>query len=330
VRARAERGAAAALVFVAATASASAVPLRVQLQRPATENVETTSRLVAELESEGYELAWVEEHAPSPCASHERGASPAETPLAFVVVERAAEPEELVAFICYIDRAGAFEQASVRAPTSEPQRLALAVVEALNGLQAEPHARQERQEPIAPPTPPPPRPRPSNVFFDAALAVDAVDGLPVVGVDGGLETSVTEHLSLELETFVPLRESDTRGVDRELSLGAAWVRGGARLSWEHSPLRFGVLVQAGPALVWASARTQSAERVGTTASSPAAIVSSGLSLECPSASAFYFRAGGRVSRLLPSIQLALGDGSHRGFGQLLVDVNLGFGVRWGR
>lgn len=313
--------------FWAALGSARAEALRVAVERSPSHDA-ATERLVAELESEGYALSWLEPGAgSSPCS----GTAPA-TPLpaAFIRLEQEPEAALVVAVICYARRERAFEQTSVSAAVGEHERLALAVVEALNGLKAEPLNPVE--SPGAAQTPPMRRTEANGsntVFGNAAVAFDVVGGLPLVGAGFGLDAHLYRRLSLELETFVPVRESNSRGLERELSLAASWARFGPRLTWLAPPLRFGFSLQAGPALVWARARSKTPERVGTTAATAAALLSSGLSLECPSSTSFYLRASGHVSRLLPSIELSRGDGSSAIFGQLLLDLRVGIGVRWG-
>lgn len=310
-------------------AIARAEPLRVALERPAANEVDATERLIAELKTEGYELSWIEsERGVSPCADHTRASLTVPPAAAFIRFEQegSAELSRLVAVICYARRERAFEQTSVSVEASDHNRLALAVVEALNGLKAE--AQESASKPVNSGPPPRPWPGRSAALVNTALAFDALGSTPLVGAGFGLETGVNDSLSLQLDTFIPVRDSDSQGFRRELSLGAGWARLGPRLSWVTGPLRFGVSLQVGASAVWVSARSSTPERVGTTAATTTALVSSGLSLECPSATRFYLRAAGHVSRLLPRIQLARGDGSFLRFGDALLDMSIGFGMRW--
>jgi hypothetical protein len=312
-----------AAVFSAALGNARAEMLRVSVARSGADSA--TERLMAELQSEGYELSWLTVDEASPCGRAEHVA--ARLPAAFVHLVREPGAKLVVAVICYVRRERAFEQTAISVAAGDDRRLALAVVEALNGLKAEPRARL-----LAMPLAVPPR-RTSRgagaAFIDAALVMDASSGLSLAGAGFGLNAALSERLSLHLETFSSVHDADTNGVERELSLSGAWARFGPRLSWRVAPLRLGVSLEAGPAVVWASARSKTPARIGTTARAGSAIVSSGLSLECPIAAVLFLRAGAHASRLLPSIELALGDGSFLPFGELLLDVSLGVGVNWG-
>jgi hypothetical protein len=159
------------------------------------------------------------------------------------------------------------------------------------------------------------------------LGMNADGGRPLVGVTAGLETAIGDSLAIEVETFLPVRQTTARAPDRELSLGAAWARLGARVGFAASPLRLGLSLQGGAAFIWASAET-TPPLIGTTEYTASAMFSGGLSLECPDTSLIYLRAAARASRLLPTIELELGDGSSRSFGELLVEMQIGIGLRW--
>jgi len=94
-------------------------------------------------------------------------------------------------------------------------------------------------------------------------------------------------------------------------------------------VRLGVSLDAGAALLWAKAHT-TPPLIGSVDVTQAAIISAGLWLDFPQTSLLYFRAGGHVSRLLPSIELELGGGAAQPFGEFLIDGGIGFGVRWDR
>lgn len=311
-------------VFSAALGSARAETLRVGVARSGAESA--TERLMAELQSEGYELSWLAADEAAPCGRAEHVA--ARLPAAFVRLEHEPGAKLAEAVICYVRREQAFEQTSVSVAAGDDRRLALAVVEALNGLKAEPRTGGPAPSPLA--APPVRTSRGADAaFVDAALAMDAFGRLPLAGAGFGLNAALSEQLSLHLETFTSVHDGDRSGFERELSLGGAWARFGPRFSWRAARLRLGVSLAVGPALVWASARSKTPERIGTNARAGSALVSSGLWLECPIASVLFLRAGAHASRLLPSIELALGDGSFLPFGELLLDASLGFGVSWG-
>jgi hypothetical protein len=316
-----------------APGTARAETLSVGVARAGTETASSaTERLMAELQNEGYEPTWLAEDEAAPCGRAEHVAT--RLPAAFVHLEHEPGAKLDVAVICYVRRQRAFEQTSVSAAAGDDRRLALAVVEALNGLKAEPRASSAppRDGPSGAPrgAQPSRASRGANTaFVGAALAMDARGRLPLAGAGVALSSALSEHLSLQLETFTSVQDGDRGGFERELSMGAAWARFGPRLSWRAAALELGVSLEAGPALVWASARSKSPERIGTNARAGSAIVSSGLWLECPIASMLFLRAGAHASRLLPSIDLVLGDGSLLPFGEILLDVSLGIGLSWG-
>lgn len=309
-----------------APGTARAETLSVAVARAGAETASSaTERLMAELQNEGYEPTWLAEDEAAPCGRAEHVA--ARLPAAFVHLEHEPGAKLNVAVICYVRRQRAFEQTSVSATAGDDRRLALAVVEALNGLKAEPRASSAPTSNDAQPSR---APSGANAaFVGAALAMDATGRMPLAGAGLGLSSALGEDLSLQLETFTSVHDGDRGGLERELSMGAAWVRFGPRLSWRAVPLKLGVSLEAGPALVWASARSKNPERIGTNARAGSAIVSSGLWLECPIASMLFLRAGAHASRLLPSIDLVLGDGSLLPFGEVLLDVSLGLGLSWG-
>lgn len=310
--------------FALALGTARAETLRVAIGVPTRDGLEATNRLVAELRSAAYELSWFEPGRGSPCAG---GSALLELPPPAALIELEHQPESgvVLAVICYVRGARAFEQTSIDVPAGDPTRLALAVVEALNGLGAQPLPRRQAPFVVIAPDLPPSR----AAFAEAALATDAIGKFSILGARLALQANVSERFGVQLEAFVPVREGEVSGADRDLSLRAAWAAVGPRLSWITPPLRFGFTITAGPTLVWVSARTNTAERVGTTSTTSAAIISSSVWLEYPSDAALYLRAGGHVSRLLPSVEVALGDGSFQPYGELLLDVGLGLGVRWG-
>jgi hypothetical protein len=318
-----------------APGTARAETLSVGVARAGAETASSaTERLMAELQNEGYEPTWLAEDEAAPCGRAEHVA--AQLPAAFVHLEHEAGAKLDVAVICYVRRQRAFEQTSVSATAGDDRRLALAVVEALNGLKAEPRASPapvpRDAQPSGAPNGAQPGRAPSGAntaFVGAALAMDATGRLPLAGAGLALSSALSERLSLQLETFTSVHDGDRGGFERELSMGAAWVRFGPRLSWRAAPLELGVSLEAGPALVWASARSKNPERIGTNARAGSALVSSGLWLQCPIASMLFLRAGAHASRLLPSIDLVLGDGSLLPFGEVLLDVSLGMGLSWG-
>lgn len=282
-------------------------------------------RISAELEQSGYDVVWATDSV-SPCTAGARTQAP---PGAWISVEPDASSNQTLATICFWKPGASPERASIAAPVADHRQLALATLEALNGLLAAPIAHTTIPALPSPALSPARDATPAAALAHTSLAFDVFGGPPVIGAGVALDVSLDPALSLELDSFVPLRASEERGQERELSLNVAWMRVGPRLSWQVAPVRLGVSFDVGAALLWARART-TPPLIGTVDVTPAAIVSGGAWLEYPAESAMFFRFGGRVSRLLPSVELELGTGAALPFGELLIDCGIGVGVRWGR
>jgi len=294
----------------------------VHVAPPSAEGAEATSRTFVELQSEGYAVSWATDGA-SPC-TNANNADVAPRGSAWIAVHVDAAAGTIVASLCFVALQGTFEATSIAAPADDPRRLALATVEALNGLRTRPPPRERPQvrttEAI--------EPLPSALFAEPSMVLEAFGGRPLIGAGFGFNAAIQGTLRLQLDGFVPLRSSEARGDQRELSLNAAWARFGPHLALRSAPLLVGASLQAGLAVIWASART-TPPLVGTTDITQAALFSAGAWLECPDASAVYFRASANASHLLPTVELELGNGAAQPFGKLLVDLGIGVGVRWG-
>lgn len=309
-----------------AASDARAEALRVLLAPPPPAAGAAMQRIHAELEQYGYDVAWAID-AVTPCMAEPSARSSA--PGAWISVGLDASATRTLATICLSGPRASPEQTSIAAPLADPRQLALATLEALNGLLAPPIPPAPIAPPLAAPAPPAHRAAPTAALVQSSVAFDVLGGPPVIGAGVALDVSIEGALSLELDAFVPVRASVERGAQRELSLNVAWLRLGPRLSWRLAPFRLGVSLEAGAALLWAKART-TPPLIGTVDVAPAGIVSSGTWLEYPDASPLFFRVAGRVSRLLPSIDLELGTGTAVPFGEFLIDGGIGFGVRWDR
>jgi len=309
-----------------AVSTARADPIHVFLAPPPAAADAAMQRIFAELEQYGYVVAWAADTL-SPCM----GRAPASaTPSgAWISVDVDAASNHIVATVCSRMPGAAPEKASTSAPAADHRQLALATVEALNGLLAAPLPIMPVPAPLAPAPLPMREPAPAAWLVQASLAFDVFGGPPVIGAGVAFDVAIDSALSLELDSFVPVRASTEQGERRELSLNVAWLRFGPRLSWPLAPLRLGVSFDAGATLLWAKARA-TPPLIGTVDAAPAVIISSGAWLEYPGESPLFFRVGGRVSRLLPSIELELGAGTAQPFGEFLIDSGIGFGVRWDR
>jgi len=321
----------AVLVSSISVSDARAESLQVFLAPPPAAHEAAMQRIAAELEQYGYTVSWTIDTA-SPCLAGARDR--AKPPGAWISVELDAGSDQTLATICFWRAGASPELASIAAPAADHRQLALAALEALNGLSAAPIAPVRFPAPLAAAAlasaPVPVRDAaPAAWLVQASLAFDVFGGPPVIGAGVSLDTPLDGALSLELDSFVPLRASVERGEQRELSLNVAWLRFGPLLSWQLAPVRLGVFLDAGAALLWAKART-TPPLIGSVEVAPAGIVSSGVWLEYPDESPLFVRAGCRVSRLLPSIELELGTGTARPFGELLIDSGIGLGLRWDR
>lgn len=318
-----------AIALGALRAPAQTRPTRVLVQAAARDQA-TLERLIAELRSDGFEAQPVAMEEPPPCAPEARRAPPRpdeqDTPYAGIEIERDASGARLVARLCHVP---APERAVVSAPVEDSGRLALAAVEALNGLtasagRAAPAPREVSPERALS------APSAARVALNATalLVLQPLGGRPFAGTSVGVEHALHPDLALELEVFMPIVASAADGPDRELSTAAAWARFGARTQASLPWLKLGASLQAGWALIWATARSRDPALVGGTELAKAAVLSAGLSLESPDDSLLYLRATSQVSRLVPSARVELGGGRVQDFGNLLLEIGLGVGVRW--
>jgi hypothetical protein len=321
----------AVLVWSSSVTNARAAALHVFLAPPPAAGEAGMQSISAELEQYGYAVSWASD-ATSPCMAGARDR--AKPPGVWISVGLDAGSHQTLATICFWGSGASPELVSIAAPIADHRQLALATLEALNGLSAAPIVRVRFPAPAASDAL---ASAPSSVrdaasaawLVQTSLAFDVFGGPPVIGAGVALDTPLDGALSLELDSFIPLRASVERGEQRELSLNVAWLRLGPRLSWQLAPVRLGASVDAGAALVWVKART-TPPLIGSVEVAPAGIVSSGVWLEYPDESPLFFRVGCRVSRLLPSIELELGTGTARPFGEFLIDSGIGFGLRWDR
>jgi hypothetical protein len=162
----------------------------------------------------------------------------------------------------------------------------------------------------------------------ALLVLQPSGGRPLMGTSVGLAHGVEPRLALALEVFMPIGAISADGADRELSIAAAWARFGARAHTSLAWLTAGASLHTGVALVWATARTRDPSLIGGTELAKAAVLGAGIWLEWPRDSLVYLRATAQAARLLPSARVELGGGNSQEFGNLLVEIGLGIGVRW--
>jgi hypothetical protein len=313
------------LVVSLVVSDAHADPLHVFLAATPAAYDAAMRSILTELEQYGYVVSWATD-ASSPCRT---GAPAPTTPAgAWISIALDERSNQTLATICFWGSGASPELTSIAAPIPDHRQLALATLEALHGLSAPPLRPARSVVSLASAPLPVPDAAHAAALVQTSLAFDVFGGRPVIGVGVALDASLSRALSLELDSFVPVRASVEHGEHRELSLNVAWLRFGPHLSWQLAPVRLGVSLQAGGALFWVKART-TPPLIGAVDVAAAGLVASGVWLEYPEASPLFLRVGGRVSRLLPSIELELGAGATRPFGELLIDCGLAFGAHWG-
>jgi hypothetical protein len=318
-------------MFGAVTAGAQGRPARVFVQASALDR-HALERLLAELRSDGFVAQLVREDEPPPCAPEATQArlnpGTLDTPFAGIELARDSTGARLLARVCLVP---ASERAVVDAPVQESDRLALAAVEALNGLSASPRRARPPASEAPPPRAPPKRvDAPATLNVAALLALQPIAGRPLAGTSVGVEHSVQPNVALGLEVFIPLLASSADGPDRQLSIAAAWARAGARAHVSLEWLKLGASLQTGMSLIWARASTRDPALIGGAEFAKAAIVSGGLWLQSPAESTLFVRLSVQASRLLPSARVELGGGRAQAFGDLFTELGLGLGLRWSR
>ncbi len=329
---------AATLVAASFVSRPARAEVHVSIQYDSEERLEAARRLFSELATEGYVVEMAPSAVASPCEA--TGARVPSVPRdTNAWVRLSADPsgaDAVVASICYLGALPFLQQASSSAPRSDPDQLAVATAEALNGLRAKlppivgETPAPERQE--APPSPAEPPASPSAPVNGVGLGVAIWQNLPDYPVSPGVLFRATlgasARVSLSVEAFAPTRGAELADAEVTATVRTAWLRVGPRLGWKLGDLElFGALL-AGPALTWATA-TARPPRVGTADVSPGALLSISAALEYPSRSPIFASASASASALLPGLRLHLADGSPAPSGSWPIDAAVGVGARFG-
>ncbi len=286
------------------------------------------SRLGAELQSAGYQVYKAEATADAACAPNSALARSLESygQSAWVQVSGTEDATQLSVLLCYRDQTGHLSRSVLEIAPSDVDRGALASVEALNGLRAEP-------EPVAPCAPcrvvtTASRPPIHNAFTAGVAIVFDPRGIgPITGVSAGLKSGVIRRLSLDLEAFAPVRAHRLERPDRTIDVDMAWLRAGPSIRWPLWIANVNASLAAGPALVWADSRTQP-PLIGTARRRTGFVISAGGGLELPRDAAWFLRAYYEVGALLPRINIATSPTDTEHLGPLLFQLGATLGVRW--
>jgi hypothetical protein len=331
---------AALLAGVCLTGRAEAVEVSIQVDSE--ERLELARRLLSELESEGYKAQIAADagpsSAPSPC--DEGGTRPMTVPSdAKAWIRLSAGPPgdpTVVASICYLGALPFLQQAAPSAPSSEPQTLAVATAEALNGLRSRlPPVVGEAPEPVRPkdrPTPPA-RPEPASrtmndIAIGAALLVALPDYPAAPGAVLRSTLGITSWAALTIDAFMPTRGAELESAQVTATVRMAWLRVGPRIGGELGDFDLSGALLAGPALAWAGAVAR-APRVGTADVSSGAIFSLAAFAEYPNDTRLFASAAASASALLPGSRVSLGSSTSAPRGFFPVEASFGLGLRWG-
>jgi hypothetical protein len=286
-------------------------------------------RFAAELQSAGYQVYKADAATDTACAAQSPIARSLESygESAWVQISGAEGSAKLAVRLCYRDAIGRLSQSVLELEPTDVERGALAGVEALNGLRA---------EPTPPPCPPAPIAAPALVALPklhhalragTAIVFDPLGVGPIVGVTAGLESGIAPHVSLDLDGFAPVRSSRLTGVDRTLDVDVAWLRAGPTLSWPLWIANVKASLAAGPAVVWASSHAQP-PLIGSARRTTAFVISAGGALELPRDAAWFLRAYYEVGTMLPRIDLVTAPRDTDHLGPLLFQLGATLGVRW--
>ncbi len=285
-------------------------------------------RLGAELQSAGYQVYKADTTADVACVPRSAIAHSLDSygESAWVQVSDSEAVPQLSVLLCYRDSTGHLTRSVLEITPTDVDRGALASVEALNGLRAEPAPAA----PCAPlkVEPPPPRPSLHNaITAGAAIVFDPLGIGPIAGVTASLKSGLSERFSLNLDAFVPVRAHRLERADRTLDVDIAWLRAGPSLSWPMWITHVNASLSAGPALVWADSHAQP-PLIGTTRRSTAFVISAGGALELPRDTAWFLRAYYEVGTILPRINIATSPTNSEHLGPLLFQLGATLGIRW--
>ena len=304
--------------------------LEVTVSQPSPENELAARKLVTELRSEGYSVHWLSYPVETPCAP---SASSRVSAAAGIWIELGSTgaQRDVAAIICYRPTLGPVDRATVSAPFNDPQRLAIVAVEALNGMRSAPRQVDGPARAAAPSERGPcdacELRRSALLAVGASGVLDVTGAGPLLGAEIRLASSLNRALAAEAEVFLPVLAAREVGADRILWVRTAWLRLALRHRWPAGRAELNADVALGSALVWARSEPEP-PLVGTTALTPAALLSAGFGFVYPREAPFGFYANIHASRLVPYVKLTIDDDHTRAFGALLLDGALGLEMRW--
>ena len=289
-------------------------------------------RLGAELQSAGYQVHAADEVSDAACSPQSSIARSLESygESAWVQISGSEAASQLSVLLCYRNEAGHLTQSLLQIAADDVDRGALASVEALNGLRAEPAPTPIAAAPCRPVKVESVQPPPAAhhaLTAGAAVVFDPLGIGPILGATGGLEAGISQRLSLNLDAFAPVRAHRLERADRTLQVDVAWLRFGPSLS---SPLwitNVNASLSAGPALVWADSHAQ-APLIGSARRSTAFVISAGGALELPRDATWFLRAYYEVGTILPRINIATSPTDTEHLGPLLFQLGATLGIRW--
>ncbi len=285
-------------------------------------------RLEAELQSAGYQVYKADIAPETTCAPHSAIGRSLESygESAWVQISGSDAATPLSLRLCYRDEAGHLAQSVLEIAPSDVDHGALAGVEALNGLRAQPAPAI----PCAPVklAPPPRSPKLHHALTaGAAIVFDPLGIGPIVGVTGALSSGISQRLSLNLDAFAPVRAHRLERADRTLDVDVAWLRAGPSLTSPFWIANANASLAAGPALVWADSHAR-APLIGGARRSTAFVISAGGALELPRDAAWFLRAYYEVGTILPRINIATSPTDTAHLGPLLFQLGATLGIRW--
>lgn len=293
-------------------------------------------RVVSELESEGYAVK-LDESGASPCETSGAQVVPVgrETRAWVRLTQSPAGDDTVVASICYLGALPFLQQAASSAPSSDPQKLAVATAEALNGLRSklppvvgESAVAVRRAEARPSPAPEPARSGVVNrVAFRAALLVELPDYPAAPGAMFGATLGLGTHAGLMLDALVPVGGAELESSALTATVRTAWLRLGPRLDWALGDFELSGALLAGPAITWATAVAR-APRAGTADVSPGVVLSVAALAEYPRRAKVFACASTSASALLPGSRVDLADGRPAPRGSFPLEASLGLGARW--
>jgi hypothetical protein len=332
----------AAVVAGLAVTGRARAEVEVSIQVDSEERLELARRLSSELESEGYRVQLSADAGASPC--EEGGVRPVAVlrdAKAWIRLNAGPDGDStVVASICYLGALPFLQQAASSAPSSDPQTLAVATAEALNGLRS-------RLPPVVgePPRPTPvddSRKRPRAATAERHVADDVVNQVAVgaailfelpdypgaPGVVLRTTLGMAAWAGLTFDAFVPTRGAELESAQVTAAVRTAWLRLGPRIGGELADFHLSGALLAGPALTWAEAVAR-APRIGTADVSPGAILSLAGFVEYPRRTPLFACAAASASVLVPGSRVSLGASVPAPRGSFPVEASLGVGLRWG-